>query len=1113
MKEMSKNIFKKVTKALLWIVGLWALIIVALQIAMSSDLPTRLINKYAAEYFDGEVEFEDVSASMFRNFPGLSVSIDNLSISYSNEDRELIKTDMPDTLSFTDTTDIRLRARMKRFEAKANVLPLLIGELKIPDLGIDSMAVAGRIDADTVLFGLDFFHIHGRGRNMRIHAEAKAFLATYSFGRMKVPISLEGKARILKDTVPALGIRDMKATVASIPLSVGGRIRLHEENIEINGKVGIDGCKVNDVKDGFIKSIIPQIEDLDTDASIYLDADINGFYDYQTGALPSFNISLDLPESGVRWKGIDTEVLFALKAGMTNDEKGRISACLDNVSAISKGLDIKLKGGADDLLGNDPEITVNGLLGADLDSLSHLIPDTLAVTIGGRLKADINGKARLSQLSIYNFSSADMQGKLIGEDIYLKMPADTIDVHLSSLDLDLGPEEKTFRKDSTKTFRLIGLSGKVDTVDIIYGSAMSLSGNGIEFSAKNADLYETETDTSRINPFSGRISAERLLLTDAVGSSVRLDESANRFSVFPHKTNAAVPVLNLSSSNGKILLRSQTNRLILTDADIKARAAMNTIERRQKAKAYMDSLAHRYPEVPRDSLFAHIHAKRASSNTIPDWMKDEDFRKQDINLRLDESLAKYFRNWDLSGSVKVRTGIAMTPYFPLRNILRGMECSFTNDKVAIDSFKVMSGKSNIAAKGALTGLKRTLLGRGTLKFDLDVSSEGMDANELLTAFAKGSEFNPDAVKDMSGVSDADFLKMVVTKDTTETAEVPSLIVIPSNLNADISLNAENITYTDLDISKMTANLKMQKRCLQITDTKAISNMGDISFEGFYSTISKEDLSTGFSLNFKDITAEKVISLIPAADTLLPVLKSFSGLLNCEIAGTADLDTEMNILMPSVNGVLRISGQDLEVRDNEMFQSLAKLLLFKNKKVGRIDHMTIEGVLKDNTLEIFPFVLKLDRYTLAMSGIQNMDMSFKYHVSLLKSPLIIRLGVDLSGHDFDHMKFKIGKAKYKNTKVPAFSSVIDQTKVSMVESIRNIFSKGVDAAVQENSRQSAIENHKKEIGYVKAVDQELEALSDEEQKQMEEEEAAIKAEEEAAQAPAHEPDENKQETKQ
>ena len=219
---------------------------------------------------------------------------------------------------------------------------------------------------------------------------------------------------------------------------------------------------------------------------------------------------------------------------------------------------------------------------------------------------------------------------------------------------------------------------------------------------------------------------------------------------------------------------------------------------------------------------------------------------------------------------------------------------------------------------------------------------------------------------------------------------------------------------------------------------------------------------------------------------MPLLKSFGGMLDCEIAATAQLDTNMNILMPSINGIMRISGEDLSIKNSDMFRKMAKLLVFKNKKEGHIDKMTVEGVIQDNKVEIFPFILEIDRYTLGLSGVQNMDMSYRYHASLIKSPFLIKLGMDVYGDDFDNMKFKVGKAKYKNKNVPVFSTVIDDTKVNLVKSIRNIFDKGIDAVMDENRRMSAIEQHKKKIGYVQAVDQKLEELSAEEQKKLEEE---------------------------
>ena len=238
--------------------------------------------------------------------------------------------------------------------------------------------------------------------------------------------------------------------------------------------------------------------------------------------------------------------------------------------------------------------------------------------------------------------------------------------------------------------------------------------------------------------------------------------------------------------------------------------------------------------------------------------------------------------------------------------------------------------------------------------------------------------------------------------------------------------------------------------------------------------------------------------MPAIDTLMPILKSFEGMLNCEIAATTQLDTNMNLMMPTINGILRISGDSLAVKNDPMFKKLAKKLLFKNKKEGHIDHMSVEGIISDNIVEVFPFVLSMDRYTLALSGIQNLDMSYKYHVSLIKSPFLIRLGLDIFGDDFDNMKFRVGKPKYKSPDVPVFSKVIDDTKVNLVSSIKNIFNKGVDVVIKENDGIELIRQRQKEINYVRAVDQQLEELSDDEKKKMEEEEAKQETEEAAEQ---------------
>ena len=63
-----------------------------------------------------------------------------------------------------------------------------------------------------------------------------------------------------------------------------------------------------------------------------------------------------------------------------------------------------------------------------------------------------------------------------------------------------------------------------------------------------------------------------------------------------------------------------------------------------------------------------------------------------------------------------------------------------------------------------------------------------------------------------------------------------------------------------------------------------------------------------------------------------------------------------------------------------------------------------------------------------------------------------------------------------------------TGIFYEEALDVVFPDAYMTAIKENERQEAILEHRKEIGYVNAVDQDTEELSEEEQRQLEEEPA-------------------------
>jgi len=65
------------------------------------------------------------------------------------------------------------------------------------------------------------------------------------------------------------------------------------------------------------------------------------------------------------------------------------------------------------------------------------------------------------------------------------------------------------------------------------------------------------------------------------------------------------------------------------------------------------------------------------------------------------------------------------------------------------------------------------------------------------------------------------------------------------------------------------------------------------------------------------------------------------------------------------------------------------------------------------------------------------MNFNYHISVLRSPIPFRLGVDVTG-TLDDYRIKIGKCLYTNENIPSFSYKIDSVRLNLRDIITGHF---------------------------------------------------------------------------
>ena len=570
-------------------------------------------------------------------------------------------------------------------------------------------------------------------------------------------------------------------------------------------------------------------------------------------------------------------------------------------------------------------------------------------------------------------------------------------------------------------------------------SGLDLAADGHLYFGLDADIAgeELKDYIFRKSKFSGFVSSP--------GVKGRMDADSLSFRV-------GGPDIRLSASSDGADLEVRADSVFFRkSSDLKARARNLALDGKIfKVRKKSRMVPRMEAGIAGDRIFIKAGPHRIGMKDLDVDASLEKRLRRETAENIDTSAWKFGIEWNPAGSIHLGGAFISTPMLPLRTRVAAFDGSFNPRQIKLDTLAIKCGTSDISVKGTVDGVRRALLGKGKLAVSVDAHSRRINANELIVALTEGRSIKVEDTEEME--SEHSFVKDSIDVQVDTVPAVP-YIRVPGNLDASFKIVADKVDYSDVRIEPFRAYLKVADRTAQITRASAKTSVGDIGLSAFYSTPASSDISIGADLNLKNISAANIIHMLPTVDEMMPALKSFEGALGCNLTLTSKLDTAMNILIPTFDAVINISGRDLYVRDAGDLRRITKLLLFKDKNIGHIEDLNVNAVVHDGQVELFPFELGVDRYRLALSGVQNFDKTMSYHVSIMKAPfIIIPFGINMVG-SLDKWKIRLGRAKYHNGKVPVYTEQIDEMRINVRESISDIFRRGVRGAMR-SSRQYA-----------------------------------------------------------
>ncbi len=1097
------SVAKKALKVLGWtiltiVVVAVVLIFCAIKFLSSKDL-APIVEEIANEHIDGHLTLGKLKLGFHPKFPILGVEIDDLSLISHAFDS--LPSDQRGLLPVYADSLLTLQHMEGSFDIKRLLFykELCLHDVSLRGLGINIvLAHNGKpnydivsIPPDTVQssggnkpgfridrFSLDrpkeirFYNaadstsasvllltdaaVEGEDQptyRLKINGNVTSPKATLLTNLEQINFGVNGKVYWNPTNPGLVAMDEMELRGAFIKATVSGEIDFNESPIIRKGTVDLKPVAITD-----LITLLPDSTRQDhglyapgfaTDAAIGAHIDILKPMNLATDTIPEARISVNISPSYLDYgkahlKDISLEMIVNTETNMLD----KTTVDLKRFTMAGPGTQMELSAFLTSLI-SDPEFEADIEGKIDFRDLPPIILEKIPGYLAGVIDANLQAKGSTSMLKPERLHHLVADGTIDAKGIYFLSADTTKIVQIGNAKIALDSKRIVDNLPLPKT------KIAVDTATILV-SGIDLALGSVNLDASIIDPRKSATaklDTTRMLPISGELKVGRFNITSITDSAgARIRNIAGRVGVHGLKQNGKVPEIFADLKIGNVSAGSLTDRVLLHDTKVnatlyklpKTSAKSHTESRTSKKKVAKHK---EYTYISPTDVHKYVYYKRKHGKHTKRVYGEVGADDEELLIwNLTPQFSRFLNEWKLSGNVEANNSQLLTPFFPLRNRITTVSLKFNNDTINISNIYVKAGKSDITFSGLISNVRRAMTSKtdNNLKGNFSLLSDTIDINEISASIFTGASYASDHRHGKG-------MKMATGDDAALAANLDTLskkgpgrsspVLIPVNIDANLKVEANHLLYSDLNMQDMGADVLVYGGGVNLHNLKAYSDAGDLSLSAIYSAPKVSDMQFGFGLDVKDFNIAKFVRLVPAIDSITPLMHDFSGMIGANIAATCSLDSGMNIALPSLNAAIKIQGDNLAFIDPEKYRTLGKWLGFKDKADNTIHNLSVEMTVADGLMRVYPFAFNIDRYRLGVYGYNDIDMNFNYHLAVLKSPIPFKFGVTIKG-DPKKYKVRFGGAKFNENTAIESVNIVNDARINLVDQIESFFKRGV-----------------------------------------------------------------------
>jgi len=394
--------------------------------------------------------------------------------------------------------------------------------------------------------------------------------------------------------------------------------------------------------------------------------------------------------------------------------------------------------------------------------------------------------------------------------------------------------------------------------------------------------------------------------------------------------------------------------------------------------------------------------------------------KLDMNADLlnDQSLKDVFQQWQGNGFMKVDKGLISISSLKYPLEIPSIQMDFTPETFNIKESKLKIDRSDFSLSGKLNNVLSYFRKDSLLRGNFNFVSDKTDLVQLMQL--------------TSGMGESK--AKTANADPAEEIQTGPYMV-PKGMDMQLNVDIASANYGSGAARFIKGQVRVKDGLLILDGLNFVTPAAKMKLTTMYRTPRKNHLFMGLDFHMTDVEISELLKIIPNVDSIMPMLRSFSGKGEFHMAVETNLDSLYNFKPSTIRGAASIRGTDLVLMDGETFSEIAKTLKFSKNTFNKVDSLAAEITLFKREIDIYPFLIVMDKYKGVVAGRHNMDMSFDYHISVVDSPLPIKLGIDITG-TLDDLKYRLAKCRYAELYRPAARGVVQSKQLELRKMIRD-----------------------------------------------------------------------------